>query len=370
MQNKNSLITIVTPSFNQGWFIEQTIKSVLSQEGNFYLEYIILDAGSKDDSVEIIKKYDRLLKEGGLPLKCLEITYKWFSEPDRGQTDALNKGLKMANGEIVAWLNSDDKYLPGTLEKVRRAFSQNPESGFVYGDVRFVDEEGKIIRTHRAKTGLSGTDFKYSNPLIQPEVFFRKKLLSEIGFLDESFDVAMDYEFWTRAARQSSAFTYVDSFLAEFTVRKDAKSSALNATMYIEALLVQLKYFGFDSWFVHNWGCYVAEYSEWTNRDPEEAFREITEGLSRRCTKEQKVLLAKNQQRALMLCHLRKAACKTTTSKKAALKYGFFVLSKSPSLLLTRNGAVFLIRMFLKSGHCLQIKEICLGLRRRLRRFF
>jgi len=210
------VISVITPSYNQGRFIEQTIKSVLSQEGNFYLEYIILDAGSKDNSLEIIKKYDRSLKEGGLPVKCLGITYKWFSGPDRGQTDALNKGLMMAGGEIVAWLNSDDRYLPGALERVRLGFRKNPESGFVYGKVYFVDEEGTVLRIHPAKTRLSEIDFRHFNQLIQPEVFFKKELLFRIGFLDESFNVAMDYEFWTRAARYGSAFAYVDDFLAEF----------------------------------------------------------------------------------------------------------------------------------------------------------
>src|SRR5574340_1418719 len=111
------VITVVTPSFNQGRFIDETIRSVISQEGDFYLEYLIMDGGSTDETVDIIKKYDRLIKEGKWPVKCRGIEYRWVSEKDNGQADAVNKGFKIARGEILGWLNSDDTYLPGALGK-------------------------------------------------------------------------------------------------------------------------------------------------------------------------------------------------------------------------------------------------------------
>src|SRR4030065_830719 len=106
------LVSVVTPSYNQGRYIEETIKSVLSQEGDFRIEYLIMDGGSTDNSVEVIKKYDRLLKEGRWPVKCLGITYSWTSEKDKGQTDAINKGFAGCTGEILNWINRDDRPTP------------------------------------------------------------------------------------------------------------------------------------------------------------------------------------------------------------------------------------------------------------------
>ncbi|NVO00781.1 MAG: glycosyltransferase, partial [Geobacteraceae bacterium] len=138
-------ITIVTPSYNQGRFLEKTILSVLDQ-GYPNLEYIVIDGGSTDESVEIIKKYaDRL-------------TY-WVSEPDRGQSHAINKGFERATGEIFGWLNSDDWYHPGALQAVAEAFAANPDVGAVVGAGEMVDEEGKqLIYKSTTKVDL---DFLY-----------------------------------------------------------------------------------------------------------------------------------------------------------------------------------------------------------------
>src|SRR3990170_2770087 len=133
MMKKAPKITIVTPSYNQGRFIEETIKSVLSQEGGFYIEYLIMDGGSTDNSVEVIKKYDRLLKEGRWPVKCLGITYSWASEKDKGQSDAINKGFRQARGDYIAWLNSDDTYEPGAIGKAVDYLQAHPEYMMVYG---------------------------------------------------------------------------------------------------------------------------------------------------------------------------------------------------------------------------------------------
>ena len=112
------VITVVTPSFNQGEFLAETMESVLSQAGNFIIDYIIVDGGSTDNSVAILKHYDELLQNGEWPTACQKISYRWLSENDKGQTDALKKGFVMAKGEILAWLNSDDTYLPGTVQTV------------------------------------------------------------------------------------------------------------------------------------------------------------------------------------------------------------------------------------------------------------
>src|SRR3989337_3125219 len=125
------LVSIVTPSYNQGSFLEETIRSVLGQDYP-HLEYIIVDGGSSDGSGEIIQRYsDRLAW--------------WISEPDQGQTDAINKGFSRAKGEIFAWLNSDDTYLPGAVSEAVSFLSSHPEVGMVYGDANLIDDSGKVI---------------------------------------------------------------------------------------------------------------------------------------------------------------------------------------------------------------------------------
>lgn len=177
-------LTIITPSFNQASFIEQTIDSVLSQNYS-KLEYIIIDGGSTDESAEIIKRYEK------------HLTY-WVSERDRGQSDAINKGLRIATGDVVNWLNSDDYLQQGSLHAISNAF-QDPSVKMVSGRSNIV-ENGKIIRI------TNGTDI-YSNNLPktlgyaridQPETFFRRSIFEELGFIDETLHFVMDKEFWMR----------------------------------------------------------------------------------------------------------------------------------------------------------------------------
>ena len=243
MQNRNPLITVITPSFNQGQFIERTIKSVLSQEGDFYLEYIVLDAGSTDGSVEIIRKYDRLLKEGGLPVKCLGIEYKWFSGPDKGQADAVNKGLKMASGEIIGWLNSDDTYCEGAIERIAKEFSKNPGVDIIYGKCNLIDRDDLPMGTFRVLP-FNLNILSEQNVFMQPEGFFRKRLLEKIGSLNTDFYFCMDYEFWVRAAKYNAKVKHLPHFLADFRVHPDSKTSAKSLIGQIEALKISRRYFG------------------------------------------------------------------------------------------------------------------------------
>ena len=125
-------ISIITPSLNQGKFIERTIQSVLQQNVNIPVEYIVVDGGSTDGTLDILQKYSEKIK--------------WISEPDRGQSDALNKGISMASGEIIGYLNSDDIYLPGTLQKVEDQFAMHPETNWVYGMAKMIDDNDEDIR--------------------------------------------------------------------------------------------------------------------------------------------------------------------------------------------------------------------------------
>ena len=182
-----TLVTIVTPSYNQADYLEQTIRSVLGQDYP-RLEYIVIDGASTDNSVDIIKKHaDRLAY--------------WTSEKDSGQAEAINKGLARAKGEILAWLNSDDCYLPGTVSAVVRAFQENPDVVMVYGDMLAVDGNGQTINVLKYKQ-LSLADLLSFQIIGQPSVFFRRAALERAGWLDTSFHFMLDHHLWIRLAQQ------------------------------------------------------------------------------------------------------------------------------------------------------------------------
>jgi glycosyltransferase involved in cell wall biosynthesis len=205
------VITIVTPSYNQGEFIRQTIDSVLSQEYPG-LDYQVRDGGSTDGTLSILKSYGDDLK--------------WFSEPDRGQAEAINKGWKKATGEIVAWLNSDDQLCPGALTQVSAFFSEHPEVDILYGDCDCINKEGKTLMRYPTET------FNYRklvlttiNYIPQPTTFIRKRVLDKIGLLDETLHYGMDFDYWLRAGIEHR-FEYLPTLLAKLRIHPKAKSSA------------------------------------------------------------------------------------------------------------------------------------------------
>ncbi len=181
------LVSIVTPSYNQAPYLEQTIRSVLDQDYPS-LEYIVVDGASTDGSVEIIKKYSDQLAW-------------WVSEKDRGQGEAINKGLARAKGEILAWLNSDDYYLPDAVSSAVKIFEQNPDVVLVYGDMLAVDQNGET--TNVLKYGqYSLEDLLCFQIIGQPAVFFRRAVLENAGGLDTSFHFMLDHHLWIRMAQQ------------------------------------------------------------------------------------------------------------------------------------------------------------------------
>jgi GT2 family glycosyltransferase len=180
------LVTIVTPSFNQGAFIEQTIESVLAQDYP-HVEYLVMDGGSTDETLDVLRRY-----EGRLA---------WVSEPDWGQSDAINKGFRRAQGEIVAWLNSDDVYLPGIVSESVAHLQAHPEVDLVYGDAQFIDGTGEIIASEvRGKPFSLTTLLTRFSVVYQQTAFFRRGLFDRIGYLDESLNYLMDTDFWIRIA--------------------------------------------------------------------------------------------------------------------------------------------------------------------------
>ncbi|MEW6031094.1 MAG: glycosyltransferase family 2 protein [Chloroflexota bacterium] len=184
---KQPLVSIVTPSFNQARYLEATIQSVLGQDYP-RLEYIVIDGASTDGSVDLIKKYaDR-------------IAYR-VSEKDSGQAEAINKGMARAQGDIVAWLNSDDTYLPGAVSAAVRTFEQNPDADLVYADMLAVDEHGQTINELKYRQ-LTLEDLLCFQIIGQPAVFMRRAAFEKAGGLDPSFHFLLDHHLWIRIAAQ------------------------------------------------------------------------------------------------------------------------------------------------------------------------
>ena len=195
-------ISIVTPSYNQGSFIEDCIRSVISQQGDFEIDYIIVDGGSTDSSLEIIRKYDLIIKGGKWPVKCRGIRYRWLSEPDRGQSHAINKGLSMGTGEVVAWLNSDDYYYPGAFARAA-AFLKNDKSlAMIYGEGDVVDKGGRVEMKYTVEPLFDLWKLIHLYDFImQPSVFMRHEALKCSGYLNEQLHYIMDWELWIRLSR-------------------------------------------------------------------------------------------------------------------------------------------------------------------------
>jgi len=210
-------ISIITPSYNQGKFIEETIQSVLSQ--NYpNLEYIIIDGGSTDNTIEVIKNYES------------QISY-WVSEPDRGQTHALNKGLARATGDILAYLNSDDYYLPGTLLKVARYFCQFSQTDLLNGRCRYVNAEGKKIGDQFGSIQSFGEIIDLwgvwwqKRQFVQPEVFWSRRITDQIGLFREDLHYVMDYEYWCRILLEGGKVGRINNELACFRFTDTQKSN-------------------------------------------------------------------------------------------------------------------------------------------------
>ncbi len=224
--NQPPLVSIVTPSFNQAPFLEETILSVLNQDYP-NLEYILVDGGSTDGSLEIIHRYaDRLAW--------------WVSEPDKGQTDAINKGFAHAKGEIFAWLNSDDTYLPNAVSEAVAYLQKHPEVGMVYGEANFIDEHGRVLGKFPARQ----TDYRRLRQgyvhIPQQASFFRAELWHQVGPLDPSFYFAMDYDLWVRLARITS-IVYIPRLWANFRLHGSAKTIAADDRCWPEMLRVHYR---------------------------------------------------------------------------------------------------------------------------------
>jgi glycosyltransferase involved in cell wall biosynthesis len=245
---KNNLptLSIVTPSYNQGHFIKQTIESVLAQKDP-KMQYWVIDGGSKDETLDILKKYQTRLK--------------FVSEKDRGQTDAINKGILKTLGKpkktavvsseepgIFAYLNSDDYYLPGSFKLVRAAFAAHPEKMWLVGDAIIVNAEGQeiqpFVRSYKRfwRALLSWFSLTILNPIPQPAVFIRSEAVLQTGLFSTSLKYVMDYEYWLRLYQAFGAPLQIQRPLAAFRIHSQSKGSTSFDSQFAEGLLMAQQY--------------------------------------------------------------------------------------------------------------------------------
>jgi glycosyltransferase involved in cell wall biosynthesis len=217
------LVSIITPCYNHVRYLDETIQSVLGQDYP-NLEYLIVDGGSTDGSVEVIQRYAERLAW-------------WVSETDRGQTEAINKGFARASGDILAWLNSDDNYLPGAVAEAVAILQAHPDIGMVYGDANLIDEQGRVIGRFPARQ----TDYRRLRRgyvhIPQQTAFFRADLWRKVGPLDPTFYFAMDYDLWVRLAKQAPLH-YQPRLWANFRLHGSAKTVVADDRCWPEMMRV------------------------------------------------------------------------------------------------------------------------------------
>ncbi|PWH12393.1 MAG: glycosyltransferase [Anaerolineae bacterium] len=220
-------VSIVTPSFNQAQFLERTIRSVLEQDYP-NIEYIVVDGGSTDHSREIIQKYAERLAW-------------WVSEPDQGQTDAINKGFARATGDIFAWLNSDDTYNPGAVREAVEFFQAHPQVGLVYGEANFIDEADRVIgRFPAAQTDYARLRRGYVH-IPQQAAFWRAALWHQVAPLDPTFYFAMDYDLWVRLAQITELRYLPGRVWANFRLHASGKTIAADDRCWPEMLRIHYR---------------------------------------------------------------------------------------------------------------------------------
>jgi glycosyltransferase involved in cell wall biosynthesis len=211
----NPLISIVTPSFNQAPFIEEALDSVQCQSYTKH-EHLVIDGMSTDGTIELLRNIEKRKRDQRL---------FWISERDSGQSEAVNKGFRRARGEIIGWLNSDDRYRPGCLQHVAQAFEDNPDIDVIYGDYALVDESGQVLKVRR-EIEFNSFILYYHRVLYIPTTttFFRRRIFEDGNWLDESLQYAMDLEFFIRLAARGYRFRHLSELLAEFRIHPGSKT--------------------------------------------------------------------------------------------------------------------------------------------------
>jgi glycosyltransferase involved in cell wall biosynthesis len=254
-----SSISVITPSYNQGRFIQKTIESVLGQDIPM-LEYMIVDGGSIDETVTVLRQYEGRIR--------------WVSEKDDGQADAINKGIRATRGEIIGYLNSDDVYYPGALAAVLAFFERHPETKVVYGDADHIDADGRVIGPYDTE------DWDYNRLrdvcfLCQPTVFFRRELIRKVGLFDPHLQYCMDYEYWLRLGAVTP-FARLNRKLAGSRMYAGNKTLRSRVSVHRELNDMLRKRLGEvpDRW-IYNYAHAVIDHKGYLRRNPVEDLRYV-----------------------------------------------------------------------------------------------
>lgn len=246
-------ISVVTPSYNQGQFIQRTIQSVASQTG-CEIEHVVYDGASSDNTIDILKN--------SLSLK------HWISEPDKGQTDAVNKGISATNGDIIGWLNSDDIYYPNALATVVQYFEAHPEVDVVYGMADHIDINDKILEAYPTEP-WSFERLKETCFICQPALFFRRKVITQYGLLETSLKYCMDYEYWLRLGKAKVKISYLETKLAGSRLYAENKTLGSRVKVHKEINNMFKKKFGqVPNKWLFNYAHVRAEVKTHRNKSP------------------------------------------------------------------------------------------------------
>lgn len=225
--------SIVTPSFNQAEYISQTIDSVISQTGDFNIEYFVMDGGSTDDTIEILKKYELQLKNNS------QIKFYWQSQKDKGQSDAINQGFKKTTGDILAFINSDDYYVANTFPKIAAAFKNNPDQNWLSGYSHIVDENNlSIQKPITLYKNFWLNHYSYQSLLIlnyisQPSTFFTKNIFDRFGLFNEKLNYTMDYDYWLKIGKNNKPII-LKNYLSNFRIHSTSKGKTSYKNQFIE----------------------------------------------------------------------------------------------------------------------------------------
>jgi len=244
-------ISIVTPSYNQAAYLDETMLSIWSQQGDFDLEHIVADGGSQDGTRAILERYDALYRNGDFPWNCRSFDFTWWSRRDSGQSQALNRGFAISSGEILGWLNSDDTYASvNSLQQVQDAFLKS-RTDIVAGNARAIGNDGAETAEHWLVNTLGDPQFQghlkhlqKNNFILQPACFFRRRVW-ERHPIDESLHYLMDWDFWLRARDGGFRFLKTNDIYAVCRIHEAAKTVLAGQIKYEEGLQLFRKH---DTW--------------------------------------------------------------------------------------------------------------------------